>query len=80
MKIRLDKLLLEKKLAPSRQKAQALIGAGQVLVDEKRADKPGTLVDDAATVLVRETPPFVSRGGEKLAGPWTILGSPPPAR
>jgi 23S rRNA (cytidine1920-2'-O)/16S rRNA (cytidine1409-2'-O)-methyltransferase len=67
MKIRLDKLLLEKKLAPSRQKAQALIGAGLVLVDEKRADKPGTLVDETATVQVRETPPYVSRGGAKLA-------------
>ena len=67
MKIRLDRLLLEKDLAPSRQKAQALIGAGQVLVNEKLVDKPGTLVDDAANVRVRETPPYVSRGGAKLA-------------
>lgn len=77
MKIRLDKLLLEKKLAPSRQKAQALIGAGHVLVEEKLADKPGTLVDDSATIKVRETPPYVSRGGAKLAAGLASLNIKP---
>lgn len=66
MKVRLDKLLLEKNLAPTRQKAQALIAAGQVLVNEKLADKAGTMVDDSVNVTVKETCPYVSRGGYKL--------------
>ncbi|MDX1776208.1 MAG: TlyA family RNA methyltransferase [Desulfobulbales bacterium] len=66
MKIRLDKLLLEKKLAPTRQKAQALIAAGQVLVDRRPADKAGTLVDDSVTIEVKESCPYASRGGYKL--------------
>ena len=57
MKIRLDKLLLEKKLAPSRQKAQALIAAGQVLVNNRLADKPGTLVEDSVTIEVKQSCP-----------------------
>ena len=66
MKIRLDKLLLQKNLAPTRQKAQALIGAGQVLVNEKLADKAGAMVDDSATIEIKESCPYVSRGGYKL--------------
>lgn len=66
MKIRLDKLLLEKKLAPTRQKAQALISAGQVLVDDKLIDKAGTMVADTVTIKIKETSPYVSRGGLKL--------------
>ncbi len=66
MKIRLDKLLLERKLAPTRQKAQALIGAGQVLVNDKLADKAGATVEDSCTVEVKESCPYVSRGGYKL--------------
>ena len=66
MKIRLDKLLLEKELAPTRQKAQALIGAGQVLVNNKLADKAGIMVEDSCTVEVKESCPYVSRGGYKL--------------
>lgn len=66
MKIRLDKLLLEKKLAPTRQKAQALITAGQVLVDKRQADKAGTMVEDTATIEIKESCPYVSRGGYKL--------------
>jgi 23S rRNA (cytidine1920-2'-O)/16S rRNA (cytidine1409-2'-O)-methyltransferase len=66
MKIRLDKLLLNKDLAPSRQKAQALIAAGQVLVENKVVDKAGTLVDESADVKIKETCPYVSRGGYKL--------------
>jgi len=68
MKIRLDKLLLEKKLAPTRQKAQALIAAGQVLINNSLADKAGTMVDDSATIEVKESCPYVSRGGYKLEG------------
>jgi 23S rRNA (cytidine1920-2'-O)/16S rRNA (cytidine1409-2'-O)-methyltransferase len=66
MKIRLDKLLMNKDLAPSRQKAQALIAAGQVLVENKVVDKAGTLVDESADVKIKETCPYVSRGGYKL--------------
>jgi len=66
MKIRLDKLLLEKKLAPTRQKAQALIAAGQVLVDKKLADKAGIVVEDSCKIEIKESCPYVSRGGYKL--------------
>ncbi|KPK32139.1 MAG: hypothetical protein AMK70_11190 [Nitrospira bacterium SG8_35_1] len=66
MKVRLDKLLLEKDLAATRHKAQALIAAGQVLVNNRLADKAGTLVDDSAIVEVKESCPYVSRGGYKL--------------
>ena len=66
MKIRLDKLLFEKKLAPTRQKAQALIGAGQVMVNNKLADKAGAMVEDSCIIEVKESCPFVSRGGYKL--------------
>jgi 23S rRNA (cytidine1920-2'-O)/16S rRNA (cytidine1409-2'-O)-methyltransferase len=66
MKVRLDKLLLEKSLAPSRQKAQALIAAGQVLVDSRPVDKAGTMVENSAAIEVKETCPYVSRGGYKL--------------
>ena len=66
MKIRLDKLLFEKKLAPTRQKAQALIGAGQVLVNNRLADKAGAMVEDSCIIEIKESCPFVSRGGYKL--------------
>ena len=66
MKIRLDRLLFEKKLAPTRQKAQALIGAGQVMVNNKLADKAGAMVEDSCIIEVKESCPFVSRGGYKL--------------
>ena len=68
MKIRLDILLLERQLAPTRQKAQALIGAGQVLVNGQVMDKAGSPVDAGSQVEVRGSPiPYVSRGGLKLA-------------
>lgn len=66
MKIRLDKLLLAKKLVPTRQKAQALIAAGQVLVDTKLVDKAGVMVEDTCTIEIKESHPYVSRGGYKL--------------
>lgn len=67
-KIRLDRLLVEKQLAATRQKAQALIIAGQVQVGTRIADKPGTLfpIESEITIKGRECP-FVSRGGFKLA-------------
>jgi 23S rRNA (cytidine1920-2'-O)/16S rRNA (cytidine1409-2'-O)-methyltransferase len=66
MKKRLDQLLLERGLAESRQKAQALIIAGRVLLDGRRSDKPGRLVDAAAALEVAGGMPFASRAGEKL--------------
>jgi 23S rRNA (cytidine1920-2'-O)/16S rRNA (cytidine1409-2'-O)-methyltransferase len=67
MKIRLDKLLVDQGLAASRERAQALILAGRVLVDEQRIDKPGTpIADDAVIRMLGEDLKFVSRGGLKL--------------
>ena len=66
MKPRLDRLLVERGLAPTREKAQALIMAGDVLVDGHRAEKSGQAVDDSSRIEVLAQPPFVSRGGVKL--------------
>ncbi len=65
-KMRLDLLLVERGLAESRAKAQALIMAGEVRVEGEVALKPATSVDTAARVEVEQGPRFVSRGGEKL--------------
>ena len=67
MKNRLDVMLTEKNIFPSREKAKASIMAGLVYVDGQRIDKPGTPVDDNAEITVREALcPYVSRGGLKL--------------
>lgn len=66
-KRRLDILLVERGLVESREKARALILAGEVRVDEKAMVKPGTLVKEEATIRVLEKPLFVSRGGIKLS-------------
>ena len=74
-KERIDKLLVERGLAPTRQKAQALIMAGCVLVDEVPALKPGQQVPPDSNVRVRgEDHPFVSRGGVKLAAALEEFG------
>jgi 23S rRNA (cytidine1920-2'-O)/16S rRNA (cytidine1409-2'-O)-methyltransferase len=66
-KIRLDKLLVDHGHAASRDRAQALILAGRVLVDEQRVDKPGTSVPLAAAIrLLGSDIKYVSRGGLKL--------------
>jgi 23S rRNA (cytidine1920-2'-O)/16S rRNA (cytidine1409-2'-O)-methyltransferase len=68
-KKRLDVLLVERGLAESRQKAQAMILAGEVRVSSQRADKPGTMIpQDAAIDLTGGAPRYVSRGGLKLEG------------
>ncbi|MCU0496962.1 MAG: TlyA family RNA methyltransferase [Anaerolineae bacterium] len=67
-KIRLDIALHQAGLAPSREKARAMIMAGEVSVNGLRIDKPGTRIDSTANLTVRAKPRFVSRGGEKLAG------------
>jgi 23S rRNA (cytidine1920-2'-O)/16S rRNA (cytidine1409-2'-O)-methyltransferase len=67
MKVRLDKLILARGLAQSRERAQAMILAGRVLVNEQKIDKPGTSVaDDAPLRLLGEDLRYVSRGGLKL--------------
>ncbi len=65
-KRRLAALLLERGLADSLEKAKAVVMAGAVLVDERRALKPGVLVDDAASLRLVASSPHVGRGGEKL--------------
>ena len=67
MKVRLDKLLVDRGHAQSRERAQALILAGRVLVAEQRIDKPGRPIDDAANLrLLGDDLKYVSRGGLKL--------------
>jgi 23S rRNA (cytidine1920-2'-O)/16S rRNA (cytidine1409-2'-O)-methyltransferase len=65
-KRRLDTLLVDRGLAADRNKAQALVMAGAVSVDERPAPKPGTLVDEDAPVRLAERSRYVGRGGEKL--------------
>ncbi len=66
-KVRLDQLITELGLAPSRERAKAVIMAGEVFVDGQRVDKPGTAVDPEKKIEVRGTSmPYVSRGGLKL--------------
>ncbi len=66
-KERLDRLLVLRGLAESREQAQRLIMAGEVEVDGKRQDKPGRAVSLDAEITVRRPLPYVSRGGFKLA-------------
>jgi 23S rRNA (cytidine1920-2'-O)/16S rRNA (cytidine1409-2'-O)-methyltransferase len=67
MKERLDKLLTAGRLVPSRERAQALILAGRVLVDEQKVEKPGTQVDASSQIrILGEQQRYVSRGGLKL--------------
>ncbi len=74
-KLRLDKLLVDRGLAASRERAQALILAGRVLVSEQRQDKPGTAVHpEAAIRLLGEDMHYVSRGGLKLEDALTAWG------
>src|SRR6185437_3496225 len=66
-KVRLDKLLVDQAHAASRERSQAMILAGRVLVEEQRVDKPGTSVrQDAAIRLLGDDMKYVSRGGLKL--------------
>lgn len=68
-KMRVDVLLVERGLVPTRERARALILAGRVLVNEQKVDKAGLAVrNDASLRLLGEDLPFVSRGGIKLAG------------
>jgi 23S rRNA (cytidine1920-2'-O)/16S rRNA (cytidine1409-2'-O)-methyltransferase len=76
MKKRLDVLLVERGLAESRTQAQALVLAGRV----PGYAKPGMQVDDTAQLELEQPPPYVSRGGEKLARALDVLGVDPRGR
>ena len=67
MKKRLDVLLVERGLAASREKAKAMIMAGEVLVDNEREDKAGSMFPEEVEIVLKGKPlPYVSRGGLKL--------------
>jgi len=78
VKIRLDRLLVLRGLAPTREKAQAMILAGTVSVAGKRADKAGSPVaEDAEVAVAGPAHPYVSRGGLKLAAALGAFGLDP---
>ena len=79
-KRRLDTLLAERGLFESRSRAAAAVIAGDVRVGGRPARKPGELVTDEADVAVTEPPPFVSRGGVKLANALDEFGIDPTGR
>lgn len=77
-KLRADQLVVDRGLAPSRTRAQAMIMAGTVFVGERRVEKPGdTLPADAPIEVKGEDHPWVSRGGVKLAGALDGFGVDP---
>src|SRR3982074_991210 len=65
-RVRLDQLLVQRSLAPSRERAQALILARAVRVDGEVADRAAAPVSDAVAITIAAGPRFVSRGGDKL--------------
>ncbi|MFC1462569.1 TlyA family RNA methyltransferase [Verrucomicrobiota bacterium] len=67
-KERLDVMMVQRGLAESREQAQRLVMAGQVLVAEQPALKPGHRYDSESGIAVKQPPRFVGRGGEKLEG------------
>jgi 23S rRNA (cytidine1920-2'-O)/16S rRNA (cytidine1409-2'-O)-methyltransferase len=74
-RVRIDQLLTDRGLADSRNKAQALVLAGQVLADEKKIEKPGQQVDPECEIrILGEQPRYVSRAGFKLEGALTAFG------
>lgn len=75
-KQRLDTLLVELDLCTSRQLAQRLIRAGEVMVNQQVIDKPGTEVETEAQIKIKERSRFVSRGGEKLIHALEEFGIP----
>jgi 23S rRNA (cytidine1920-2'-O)/16S rRNA (cytidine1409-2'-O)-methyltransferase len=74
-RVRLDTLLSERGMFPSRSRAAASVLAGEVLLlpDRRRADKPGQLVPEDVELEVRDAPRFASRGGQKLANALDAL-------
>jgi 23S rRNA (cytidine1920-2'-O)/16S rRNA (cytidine1409-2'-O)-methyltransferase len=81
VKVRLDQLLTARGLVASRERARRLVMAGAVLVEDRPVTKPGTLVPEQAAVRLRQADsPYVSRGGEKLAGALDAFGIDPRGR
>jgi 23S rRNA (cytidine1920-2'-O)/16S rRNA (cytidine1409-2'-O)-methyltransferase len=77
-RVRADLALVEQGLAPSREKARALILAGEVLAGDRPIEKAGQLVEAAAELRLRSAPmPYVSRGGVKLAHALDTFGVEP---
>src|SRR5580704_2510255 len=77
-KSRLDVLIVERGLAPSRERAQSLLLAGNVLVNGQKMEKPGTqIATDAQIDIVGETLRYASRGGVKLEGALEDFGVTP---
>ena len=75
MKERLDVLLVQRGMAASREKAKAMIMAGEILVDGEREDKAGSMFPDTVTITQKGRPlPYVSRGGLKLEKAITHFG------
>ncbi|MEO6861593.1 MAG: TlyA family RNA methyltransferase [Microcoleus sp.] len=75
-KQRIDTLLVDLDLCTSRQQAQALIRTGKVSIDQQVIDKPGTEVDIAANIQIKERSRYVSRGGDKLAKALEVFAIP----
>jgi len=76
--VRLDQLLVQRGLFPSRERARRAVMAGAVELDGRRVDKPGAQVaDSAALAVVERGEPYVSRGGRKLAAALDALGVDP---
>jgi 23S rRNA (cytidine1920-2'-O)/16S rRNA (cytidine1409-2'-O)-methyltransferase len=73
-KQRLDLAIVARGLAASREKAQALIMAGEVKLAGQKASKPGQAVNEDDSIEVASPPPYVSRGGFKLAGALDRFG------
>ena len=70
----MDRLVVDRGLAGTREKARRLVLAGEVLVNDVPVEKPGTLVDRESNLRLRTTPsPYVGRGGEKLEGALEAL-------
>src|SRR5437870_12640916 len=76
-RIRIDRMIVERGLVDSREKATKLIMAGDVFVDGERVDKAGALISPEAEVELRGRSPYVSRGGEKLAHALDHFNIPP---
>ena len=73
-RVRLDQLLVQRSLAPSRERAQALILGGAVRVDGERISRSADSVKEDVTITLDAGPRFVSRGGEKLDAALDELG------
>jgi len=77
-KSRIDVLIVERGLAPSREKAQAMLLAGNILANGQKVEKPGTqIANDAQIEIIGETLRYASRGGLKLEGALEDFGISP---